>query len=155
MAGKAFIKISETFDSIELKELVSGLLRISIENNSVKETFLARKESETGTDDNIIEVFQQMTERKENKRKPESKSFIKEKKILTMKIDLDYIFKAGNKNFVQVVDNLLQNNVSVNAFDDSLQETMLMYAARNKFLALAQYLIRNGADTELLNVKFR
>ena len=72
-----------------------------------------------------------------------------------MKIDLDYIFKAGNKNFVQVVDNLLQNNVSVNAFDDSLQETMLMYAARNKFLALAQYLIRNGADTELLNVKFR
>ena len=66
MAGKAFIKISETFDSIELKELVSGLLRISIENNSVKETFLARKESETGTDDNIIEVFQQMTERKKN-----------------------------------------------------------------------------------------
>lgn len=155
-ASKLFLKISESFENPEIKEFVSSLLRIHVEDIRPKVPNTVAPDLDIDTS-NILNTFQSMflTEEVKTSETAENATSVYENTPKTVplifSIDIDSVFKNVS-NFNKVVDGLIENGVSVDAIDNQSKENMIMWAARNGNLKLIQHLITKNADIHLCNV---
>ena len=128
---------------------------MNIENyrkNDIEESFYAEKSDDEVKSIDVIQNFFEHEDKQVGERNEIMKSMRIEVKQNIMTIDIETIFTHEFKSYGKVIDSLLNSGVSVNAIDERLHETMLMFASRTNNLSVVQYLIKKNADIEIKNV---
>lgn len=155
IVARVFTQICENYEKSEIKEIISALQRVHVENG-LKRIDLEMEVKEVDFND-ISHIESVGSFFNENsilfEKSIENRGFAIEHGSVIQTVNIEETFKKGLQNYSKIVDKLLESGVSVNAIDPVLHETMLMAAVKNKNLALVQYLIKCGADIDIPSVK--
>jgi hypothetical protein len=152
VVAKAFQQISENYENSDVKGVIAAVLRIQIEGiKPLTEKHSNFEEQEEKILEHFAKTFKK-TEKNDGESSEEGSEEEDESQGERKRLNIAEEFREGFKNYSRVVDKIMDEGVDVDDFDESIGETMLMFAARNNRLDFVQYLIRKGADTELINV---
>lgn len=154
--AKTFEKLAENYENLEIKDLISAVLKIKIEVTKPVEAFeLSQRELES---ERLVNEFKSRFIDNANISEfdLENNAKISTKLENDLKVvDIEEVLRSGNRNYSKIVDKLVENRVDLNSVDLKLQETLLMHAARTGNLQLMQFLLKRGLNVDKKNVKIR
>ena len=154
---KTFERLGESYENVEIKEVLFILLKVKIEfpnpANPFEELALL-----PGNTNRVFESFQQIfpDEVKDGVKKVESSmDKVESFQVNLKKVKISEVLAPGNSNYNKIVEGLVEKGYDLNSYDENLKETMLMYACRTGNLGLIQMLCKKKVDIELKNVRVR